>query len=145
MVYSMKKAIAPKNKRIGSGKRQNPEVDMEAVKALRTVEDKEAFYFYEAIGKPTGQTARNLSGFLDSVKSAKSESLMFHLQRKDFQNWVEKSLGDAKLARKLGMITSSNGKDVRRSIYKAVENRIKELKEPSAMIMAVEDPVAPLC
>ena len=58
---------------------------MNSVKILRTVDDQEAFYFYEAFGKPTGKAARNLSDFLDIVKSVKTESLMFHLQRGDFR------------------------------------------------------------
>lgn len=131
----MKKTIVVKNKkRIEARDRQNLEVDMEAAKILRTVRDQDAFYFYEAIGKPTGEIARNLSDFLDRVKSVKSESLVFHLQRRDFQSWVEKILGDSKLAGELGRISSSNCDDVRMSIYKTVENRIKQLRESSVSI-----------
>jgi hypothetical protein len=120
------------NARIRSG--QNPEVNVEAVSMLRSVKDKEAFYFYEAVGKPTGEVARNLSDFLDKVKSVKTESLAFHLQRSDFQNWVQKILGDAKLAEKLEDIPVSKGDEIRTSICNAVENRIKELSASSATI-----------
>jgi predicted lactoylglutathione lyase len=136
----MKKTISVKNKkRIEARNRQNLEVDMEAAKILRTVRDQDAFHFYEAIGKPTGEIARNLSDFLDRVKSVKSESLIFHLQRRDFQNWIEKILGDSKLAEELGRISSSNYDDVRMSIYKTVENRINQLRESSVSIQVEEN------
>jgi hypothetical protein len=131
----MKKTMSvKKKKRIGARNGQNLEVDTGAAKILRTVRDQDAFHFYEAIGKPTGEIARNLSDFLDRVKSVKSESLIFHLQRRDFQNWIEKILGDSKLAGELGRISSSNYDDVRMSIYKTVENRLNQLRESSVSI-----------
>ena len=126
----MKKAVFPKNV-AKDRKRQNLEVDAESARALRTVKDQEAFYFYEAIGKPTGETAKNLNDFRNKVKTVKTESLKFHLQRKDFQNWVAKILGDVKLARELGRIPESNTDDARMIIAETVENRIKELKDSS--------------
>jgi hypothetical protein len=140
----MKKAATSKNeKRTISRKRQSLDVDVESPKIMRTVRDQEAFYFYEAVGKPTGEIARNLSDFLDKVKSVKPESLTFHLQRGDFQNWIEKILGDSKLAGKLKRISPSNGNDIRMSIYRTVEKRIKELKEASVEIH-VDDSLAVL-
>jgi hypothetical protein len=140
----MKKATTSKNeKRTISRKRHSLDVDVESPKIMRTVRDQDAFYFYEAVGKPTGEIARNLSDFLDKVKSIKSESLTFHLQRGDFQNWIEKILGDSKLAGKLKRISSSNGDDIRMSIYRTVEKRIKELKEASVEIH-VDDSLAVL-
>jgi quinol monooxygenase YgiN len=136
----MKKTMSVKNKkRIEARNGQNLEVDTEAAKILRTVRDQDAFHFYEAIGKPTGEIARNLSDFLDRMKSVKSESLIFHLQRRDFQNWIEKILGDSKLAGELGKISSSNYDDVRMSIYKTVENRINRLRELSVSIQVGEN------
>lgn len=140
----MKKTLSSRNeKKTRSKKGQNSGVDIEDAKILRTVKDQEAFYFYEAVGKPTGEIARNLSDFLDKVKSVKSESLTFHLQRGDFQNWIEKILGDSKLAGKLERISPSNGDDIRMSIYRTVEKRIKELKEASVEIH-VDDSLAVL-
>lgn len=132
----MKRTMLSKIRRTEDRNLRNLEVDTEAVKFLRTVRDQEAFYFYEAIGKPTGEIARNLPDFLDKVKSVKPESLIFHLQRKDFQNWIKEILGDSKLARKLGRISSSNSDDIRTKICENVENRIKELtKLPTALMV----------
>lgn len=136
----MKKTMPSRNKKKQKGgDTQNPRVLTEAVKVLRTVGPQEAFYFYEGVGKPTGEVARNLSDFLDRVKSVKSESLMFHLQRRDFQNWVEKILGDSKLAEELGRISTSNSDDIRAKIHETVENRVRELRESSAEISVVEN------
>ena len=98
----MKKTTSTGNRTTRNSNSQNMESGSQSAKALRTVGDKEAFYFYEAIGKPTGQNAKNLNDFMEKVKTIKAESLAFHVQRKDFQNWAEKILGDAKLARELG-------------------------------------------
>ena len=106
-----------------------PEVDIEAIRALRTVNDQEAFRFYEDIGRPTGESARNLTDFLQKTESVKLGSVVFHYQRKDFQNWIKNTLGDTKLARKLGRIRASNDDDLRDKIHSTVENRIIELQE----------------
>jgi hypothetical protein len=139
----MKKTMPSRNKKKPKGgNTQNPWAHTEAVNVLRTVRPQEAFYFYEAVGKPTGEVARNLSDFLDRVKSVKSESLTFHLQRRDFQNWVEKILGDSKLADDLGRISTSNSDDIRAKIHETVENRVRELRESSTEISVVENAVA---
>ena len=139
MVNLMKKNTPPRSKRTKEAKIQNPKVDMDAVKILRTVGDQQAFYFYEAIGKPTGEIARNLPDFLDKVKSVKSDSLLFHHQRRDFEKWIGKTLGDSKLAEKLEGIPCSSSDEVRMSLCRTVENRIKELGEPSTAILADEN------
>lgn len=132
----MKRTVSSRNARTRRRSQQNLEVNGETVKVLRTVGDNEAFYFYEALGKPTGEVARNLPDFLDKVKSIKTESIMFHLQRKDFGNWIGKVLGDTRLAQKLEEISPSSNGDIRMSISRTVENRIKELTESSTTILA---------
>lgn len=120
-------------------KRQPLEVSAGAVKILRALNDKEAFYFYEDIGKPTGQSAKSLPDFLEKIKSVKLESLLFHLQRKDFQNWFKETLGDYELARKIEKILPSHNVDLRKKIYSTVENRMKELSEESITLLVSED------
>jgi len=115
------------------------EIDKEAIRIMRTVKDEEAFYFYEALGKPTGESARSLPDYLGKIKSVKLESLLFHLERKDFQNWIKKTLGDPKLARKLDRIKPSYNDNLRTKIHAAVENRIKELRGASLELLVSED------
>jgi hypothetical protein len=119
-------------------KRQRLEVSEGAVKILRALNDKEAFYFYEDIGKPTGQSARSLPDFLEKIKSVKLESLVFHLQRKDFQNWFKETLGDSKLARSIEEILPSHDDDLRKKICSTVKNRMKELSEEPITLLVNE-------
>ena len=120
-------------------KRQPVEVSEGSVKVLRTLNDKEAFHFYEDIGKPTGQSARSLPDFLEKIKSVKLESLQFHLQRKDFQNWFKETLGDSKLANRIEEILPSNNDDLRKEICSTVKNRMKELSKEPITLLVNED------
>ena len=138
----MKKTVSSTSSRTARNtNRQNVESNPQSARALRTVGDQEAFYFYEAVGKPIGQNAKNLNDFLEKVKTIKAESLAFHIQRKDFQNWAEKILGDAKLARELGSISAKNSDDVRMLLSEIVQHRIKELKQSSAGLIVSENAV----
>ncbi len=137
-----KTATSRGSRKARNSKRQNVESDTQSAKVLRTVVDQEAFYFYEAIGKPTGENAKNLNDFLEKVKTVKAESLTFHLQRKDFQNWVEKILGDAKLAREIGRIPGTKSDDFRMLISEIVQTRIKELTQSPSGLIVAENPVA---
>jgi hypothetical protein len=120
-------------------KSQKVEVGKEATRILRTVGHGEAFFFYEAIGRPTGESARSLSDFIEKVKSVKLESLLFHLQRGDFQNWIKKTLGDFRLAREIGAVLPSNGEDARIKIHSIIEKRIKELDRAPVTLLVNED------
>jgi tryptophan 2,3-dioxygenase len=118
------------------------EVNAEAMNILRTVNPNESFHFYEAIGKPTGQNASNLTEFLETVKSVKTESLQFHLERKDFQNWIEKTLGDTTLARRIAKTSTKHEGNIRAKIQATLEKRIKELAGPTlTMIVNTEQTV----
>jgi len=120
-------------------------VNADAARILRTVRNDEAFHFYEAIGKPTEEMARSLSEFIEKTNSVKLESLLFHLQRKDFQNWIKKTLGDSKLARRIGRIPPTYNDDLRIKIHTTVETRIKELRgEPLTLLVNKECAVASL-
>ena len=110
-------------------KKRSIEVDGEAVRTLRYLSDEEAFRFYAAVGEPTGEIAGSLSDFLEKAKSVRLESLTFHLQRRDFQNWVETTLGDSKLAKRISRISPSCDDSLRRKLCTAVESRIRELTE----------------
>ncbi|MEM2971930.1 MAG: DUF5752 family protein [Candidatus Bathyarchaeia archaeon] len=115
------------------------EVDMDAARILRTVSDGEAFYFYEDFGKPIGEKAKSLHEFLEKVKHVKLESILFHLQRKDFQKWIETVFGDSKLAKKIGRIRPTRKEDLRTEIQSVIENRLRELRETPLTLSVSED------
>lgn len=123
---------------MGRNKKQPSEIDVRAANVLKTVTDQEAFHFYEAIGKPTGLIARNLPDFLERAKSVTTQSIVFHLERKDFQNWIEKTLGDKKLAKSLEELPLANDENVKTDLCRTVENRIQELTRLSETIMVNE-------
>jgi hypothetical protein len=120
-------------------KNQGLEVNLEATRILRTVRDDEAFYFYEAFGKPTGEKAKSLFDFLEKISSVKLESLLFHLQRKDFENWIEKTLGDSKLAKEIGKITPSRKENLRKEIHSTIEKHINKLRDASLTLLVNPD------
>lgn len=101
---------------------------------LAMSEVKNAFCFYEAVDRPTGETASSLPDFLEKLKTAKLESLLFHAQRDDFSNWIENTLGDANLAAKIEKIRILYANSLRTRIRKALENRIRELDVDEAPV-----------
>jgi len=121
--------MSPKLKKKKGEENQNLEVDQKAVKILRNLKNEEAFNFYENIGKPTGESAQSLSDFAKKVNTIKLESLQFHLERKDFQRWMEETLGDSKLAEMIGKITPTNDEKLRAKIKEVLGNRLQELKD----------------
>ena len=103
------------------------EVYPEAKRILREVGEGGAFRFFEDIGKPVGVDARSLPEFLERMKTVELKSILFHLHRRDFQTWTRKTLGDSKLARRLGAIRPSGDDDFRMKVCSIIENRIREL------------------
>jgi hypothetical protein len=92
------------------------------VKPLATVSFENGFHFYTAIGNYTGITATNLNEFAAKLPTIPKESITFHFQRKDFQNWIEYTVKDTALAEK---ISKANGEqsaeDLRKEILRVVE------------------------
>lgn len=97
---------------------------------LRSVPPQNAFYFYRAIGAPTGAAARNLTDFLGIINTIDITSLQFHLGRGDFENWV-KMLGDSTLANQLAELKVRNlrGEALRTGLADAVKTRIDNLQK----------------
>ena len=107
--------------------RSRIEID-DATRILRKVGDEEAFHFYIGVGQPTGEKAASLLDLLQKTKTVKLESLAFHLQRRDFQSWLEKTVGDSKLARKISGMRVSQDDKIREEIGVIIEGRLKELQ-----------------
>jgi uncharacterized protein DUF5752 len=101
-----------------------------ASNVLRSVPPQNAFYFYRAIGAPTGAAARNLPDFLGVLNTIDLTSLQFHLGRGDFENWV-KMLGDNTLAKQLAGLKEKKlrGEDLRLQLVDIVKARIDTLQK----------------
>ena len=97
---------------------------------LRSVPPQNAFYFYRAIGAPTGAAARNLPDFLGILNSIDLASLQFHLGRGDFENWL-KMLGDDTLAKQMAALKDRKlrGEDLRMQLVDTVKARLDSLQK----------------
>lgn len=122
------------------GRSQNIKVDSNAIRTLRTLGNEQAFHFYEAMDKPTGQDASSLYEFLEKIGSVKLESLVFHHERNDFKNWIANTLEDPELAKKIETIPINHKEQLRTKIRTTVKAHLKELEGTS--IIQVEVPMA---
>lgn len=105
---------------------------------LRIVPRDEAFYFYEEVGKPVGCIATSLVDFRDKVNAVRWSSLVFHLRRKDFENWISEIIVDSELAKRISDI-GANDFDLKTKLCAAVDMRIKELREMSSTLAVVSE------
>jgi len=99
----------------------------EVEKILRTVPRDAAFYFYEEVGKPVGYIATSLVDFRDKINAVRWSSLVFHLNRKDFENWIKVVIGDSELAKKISNI-SPDDFNLKNELFTTIGKRINELK-----------------
>jgi hypothetical protein len=91
---------------------------------LRTVSFEKGFHFYTSIGNYTGITATSLSEFAMKLQTIPSESIAFHFHRKDFQNWIKYTIGNAALAKRISNLRQEqSAEDLRKEILKIVEGR----------------------
>ncbi|MGD8566367.1 MAG: DUF5752 family protein [Candidatus Bathyarchaeota archaeon] len=124
-------------------KKTREELSKSKVQAiLRTVSPEKAFYFYEGLRKPTGHVATSLVDFRNKINSVESESLAFHLKRKDFWNWIKIVIGDSELATRISNI-SAQAFDFRNRLYTMVSARIKELSKILSITKMDSEEIAP--
>lgn len=95
-----------------------------SVKPLRTVPFESGFHFYTALGNYTGITATNLSEFAAKLKTIPMESIIFHFQRNDFQNWIKYTIKDAEIAERINRAKGAQStEDLRKEILRILETR----------------------
>lgn len=109
----------------------------EVARVLSTVTYDRAFWFYNGLGKPSGEHAISLLDFCNKLKVVSSESLVFHLKRRDFQNWISEVIGDADLASRLDKIKAKNN-GLRDTLHAFVSSRIKELQDSWPILLTVQ-------
>ena len=68
---------------------------------LRILPHAKGFHFYTAVGDYCGVTVHSLEEFADAIQYVCSESILFHFERGDFQNWIRDIIGDDELAQKI--------------------------------------------
>jgi len=99
-------------------------------KLLAAVPYDRGFHFFTAIGHYTGETATSLVNFAEELQHIEVDSANFHSERHDFQNWIQKVIGDKELAERIGQIKAElSGEDLRKELFKIAQTRITELKK----------------
>ncbi|MCW4002238.1 MAG: DUF5752 family protein [Candidatus Bathyarchaeota archaeon] len=101
-------------------------------KLLGTVPYENGFHFFTELRKYTGVTATSLVEFAQKLQIIPVQSVTFHFQRQDFQNWFKNAIGDEELAKRIDQINErplwSSNENLRKEISKKVQNRIAELQ-----------------
>ncbi len=101
---------------------------------LGTLAHDKAFYFYEDVGRPTGDSAISLTDFCTKINTVASQSLTFHLKRGDFEGWTKNAIGDTELANRIAKIrrTKTAWKreaTLRKKLYSVIRDRVVELQD----------------
>jgi hypothetical protein len=96
---------------------------------LRTLPYEKGFHFYTAHGSYTGETATNLDAFEKKIQVVPAASVNFHMQRGDFQKWIEDTIGDEELAKRVSLIELTlPAEDTRKELLSVVQTRIAALR-----------------
>ena len=103
--------------------------ESKVVKILSPVPHDKGFHFFTDLGRSTGETATSLDTFAQKLERISADSVKFHFQRKDFQNWIQTTVGDSVLAERINHISGQLPvEDLRNELVKAVQKRISELR-----------------
>ena len=109
----------------------------EVARILATVTYDRAFWFYNGLGKPSGKFAVSLLDFCNKLNVVSLESLVFHLKRRDFQNWISEVIGDVDLASRLDKVQARKN-TLRGTLNAFVSNRIKELQDSWPILLTIQ-------
>jgi abortive infection bacteriophage resistance protein len=109
--------------------RKRLEENEKIIEILRRVPYERGFHFYTAPDNFTGETATSLDEFEKKLQIIKTDSVVFHFSRKDFQKWIKDTLGDNELAERMSQIKNTlPDQKLRKEIIEIVQTRIAELK-----------------
>jgi hypothetical protein len=109
--------------------RKRLQLEKKILEILRTVPYEKGFHFYTGLGYSTGKTATSLDSFDKILQVVAADSVIFHFQRGDFRKWIEDTLGDQVLAKRVSSIKPPvSAEELRKELLAIVQTRIKELK-----------------
>lgn len=98
---------------------------------LRRVPPDKSFKFFYGFAMPTGLSANSLEEFYETIKIVDINSVIFHLERGDFERWISNVIEDYELAGHIANIRSSriNAEEKRKALLDLIGKRIEELKK----------------
>ena len=103
--------------------------DSKIVKILSTVSYDKGFHFFTNLDQNTGETATSLETFAQKLEKVSADSVKFHFQRKDFQNWIQTTVGDGVLAERIRHVSEQRPvEDLRSELVKIVQERISQIR-----------------
>jgi hypothetical protein len=103
--------------------------DLKITKILSTVPHDKEFYFYAEFGRYTGEAATDLVTFAQKLETINADSVNFHFQRNDYQNWIKTTVGDNVLADRIDHVSRLLPvEDLRKELFSIVQTRIAQLK-----------------
>ena len=103
--------------------------DSKIVKILSTVSYDKGFHFFTNLDQNTGETATSLETFAQKLEIVSADSVKFHFQRKDFQNWIQTTVGDGVLAERIRHVSEQRPvEDLRSELVKIVQERISQIR-----------------
>ena len=87
------------------------------------------FNFYNGIDQPLDVGACSLQDFLDKIQTVDIKSIEFHMKSKDFECWINSTLGDVELSKKVALlrVTNLSGEELRNKLYQTIKSRYDEL------------------
>jgi len=108
-------------------------MSIDASRILRTVPREKAFYFFTSVGNYTGTSAASFKEFAERINEVNVKSLEFHLQRGDFEKWVDEVLQDKDLSLEIKRLQKFNltGDALRNQVNMVVSRRFKRLTSQS--------------
>lgn len=100
-----------------------------AARVLRKLQPSEAFWFFTDIGQYANESSASFTDFAEKLGKVPLKSIEFHFKRRDFENWIRKTLADEYLADKIGKIhIPTQGEELRKTMQEMVKNRLCQLK-----------------
>jgi len=98
-------------------------------KILSTVPHDKGFHFFTDLSRNTGETATSLEMFAQKLERIDADSVQFHFQRSDFQNWIQTTVGDGVLAERIDHVSGQLPvEDLRNELVKALQKRLSQLR-----------------
>jgi len=99
------------------------------LKILSNVPHDKEFRFFTDLDRSTGETATSLVTFAQRLEGISADSVKFHFQRNDFQNWIQTSVGDGVLAERINLISGQLPVGaLRNELVKTVQERVSQLR-----------------
>jgi len=99
------------------------------LKILSNVPHDKEFRFFTDLDRSTGETATSLVTFAQRLEGISADSVKFHFQRNDFQNWIQTTVGDGVLAERINLISGQLPVGaLRNELVKTVQERVSQLR-----------------